>query len=258
MLEKLHELALHFLPVKDASIGLEMTDKVILFRPFGIPINMTIFSTWIVMAILVLLSWLATRNLKDQLKVSRLQTAMEMVVMFLRNEIKDISNDNPKKYMGIIITFFMFIAVSNLLTIIPWFRPPTASLSTVVAFGLVVFCAIPYYAIKNAGFIGYIKKFIDPTPVMLPMNLFSDFASTLSMSFRLFGNMLSGVMFATVLTAFVPFVLPLTMQSLGLLTGTIQAYIFALLATVYASNVGPLEPYNEEEDILLSLKKGEQ
>ena len=256
MWDKLSDFMMKFLPQKGAPIGLENTDEIIVFHIANIPINMTIFSTWIVMGILVFLSWLATRHLKDTIRVSRFQTFMEIIVNFLRSEIKDISNDNPRKYMGLVMGFFMFIAMSNLLTIIPWFRPPTASLSTAGAFGLVVFFAIPFYAIRNAGFKGYIKKFIDPSPVMLPMNIFSDFASALSMAFRLFGNMLSGVMFATILTAFIPFIMPLTMQSLGLLTGTIQAYIFALLAIVYTSNVAPEVPYVEENYLL--NKKGEK
>ena len=72
---------------------------------------------------------------------------------------------------------------------------------------------------------------------MLPLNIFSEIFSVLAMGLRLFGNMLSGVMFAMILSAFIPFVAPLLMQSLGLLTGSIQAYIFALLAVVYSSSV---------------------
>lgn len=213
-------------------------DTLIMFHLFGIPINATLFYSWIVMGILVLLSWLATRHLKTTIKVSKFQTAMEMIVMIIRTQIKEASNDNPMKYLPIMGTFFLFIALSNLLTIIPWFKAPTASLSTTGAFSLCVFFAVPYYGIKNAGIKKYLHKYIEPVPVMLPMNILSDFTSVFSLAFRLYGNVLSGAIIGSVLIMLVPFLLPLPMQILGLLTGTIQAYIFALLSIVYVSSVG--------------------
>ena len=226
-------------PAKGKTLSLEQYDEIYLFEVFGLPINATIASTWIVMAVLVGLSVLATRQMKASLKVSKLQTLLEMVVSWLSGEIKETSGDNPVKYMGLGLALFMFILMSNLLTLIPWFRPPTGSLSTTVALAVIVFFAIPYFAIRNAGIKGYLKKFIDPSPYMLPMNIFSEFASTFAMALRLFGNMLSGILFASVLTSFLPFFVPLSMQVLGLLTGSIQAYIFALLAVVYTSSVLP-------------------
>ena len=161
----------------------------------------------------------------------------------IQKQIKDVANDNPVKYMSVIGTFFLFIATANFLSIIPGFKVPTASLTTTVAFASSVFFAIPYYGVKNAGWKGYFKKFIEPTPIMLPMNIVSDFSSTFSLAFRLYGNMLSGVVISSVLISLAPFIVPLPMQMLGLLTGTIQAYIFALLAIVYVSAVAPKEPY---------------
>lgn len=218
---------------------IEDLDKLIMFHLFGLPINATLFYSWVVMGILVFLSWLATRNLKTTVEVSRFQTAMEMIVMAIRTQIKEVSGDNPLKYMPIMGTFFLFIGMSNLMTIIPWFKAPTASLSTTGAFSLCVFVAMPYYGIRNAGIKRYLKKYIDPTPIMLPLNILSDFSSTFSLAFRLFGNVLSGAIIGSVLIMLVPFLLPLPMQILGLLTGMIQAYIFALLAIVYVSSVGP-------------------
>jgi len=224
---------------------IEDLDTLIMFSVFGIPICATLFYTWVVMGVLVLLSWLATRHLKTTIKVSKFQTAMEMIVMTIRGQIKDASNDNPMKYLPIMGTFFLFIALSNLMTIIPWFKAPTASLSTTGAFSLCVFFAVPYYGIKNAGIKKYLKKYIDPVPIMLPMNILSDFTSVFSLAFRLYGNVLSGAIIGSVLIMLVPFLLPLPMQILGLLTGTIQAYIFALLSIVYVSSVGPEEQFDD-------------
>ena len=101
--------------------------------------------------------------------------------------------------------------------------------------------------IKNAGILGYLKKFIDPTPLMLPLNILSDFSSAFSLAFRLYGNMLSGAVIITVLMMLAPFLVPLPLQILGLVTGTIQAYIFALLAIVYVSAVAPNEAYVQSD-----------
>ena len=218
-------------------------DDHILFYLFGLPINATLFYTWLVMLILVLLAAYTTHNLTSTKKIGRLQMVMEMLVQTLCGQIHDVSNDRPHKYISLIGSLFLFIAFSNFLTIIPWFDPATASLSTTAAFAFVVFLAIPYYGIKNAGIKGYLKKFIDPTPVMLPMNIISDFSSTFALAFRLYGNMLSGVVIVSVLMMLAPFIVPIPLQLLGLLTGTIQAYIFALLAIVYVSAVVPQEVF---------------
>lgn len=222
---------------------LENLDQNILFRLGPIYINETIFYTWVVMGVLIGLSVWMTRHLKVHGKISKIQIIMEMLVLAAQGQIKDVSGDNPKKYLAFIGTFFLFIAMANLLTIIPWFKLPTSSLTTPVAFATCVFFAIPYYGVKNGGWKGYFKKFVEPTPIMLPMNIISDFSSAFSLAFRLYGNMLSGVIIGSVLLMLVPFIVPLPMQLLGLLTGTIQAYIFALLAIVYVSAVAPKEPY---------------
>ncbi|MBP5353326.1 MAG: F0F1 ATP synthase subunit A [Alphaproteobacteria bacterium] len=225
------------IPLTDRSIGLQNYDQIIIFSCDYFEINATIFNTWIVMALLTLVSWLATRDLNKKKENSKLQTLLEELVLWLQKETRENSGSKNQQYLGMALGLFCFILTANLLTFIPWFRPPTASLSTTMALAAIVFMAIPYFAIKNAGVKGYLKKFIDPLPIMLPMNIFSEIFSILAMGLRLFGNMLSGVMFASILSAFVPFFAPLTMQTLGLLTGSIQAYIFALLALVYTSSV---------------------
>ncbi len=218
-------------------------DAIPIFRIGDVTIGSTLFFSWVVMAILVICSWFVTRKLKTTLQVSHTQTALEMIVMTIRTQIKDISGDNPARYMPIMGTFFLFIGLSNLLTIIPGFQAPTASLSTTMAFSLCVFFAMPIYGIKNAGVLGYLKKYVDPTPIMLPLNILSDFSSTFSLAFRLYGNMLSGVIIATVLVMLAPLLVPLPLQILGLITGMIQAYIFALLAIVYVTSVGPKKQF---------------
>lgn len=228
-----------------ATVGLDLqnTDTMPILTLGPLTIGGTVFYSWIVMAVLTVSSWLVTRRLKTTLNVSATQTALEMIVMTIRSQIKEVSGDNPARYLPMMGTFFLFIGLSNLLTVLPWFRTPTASLSTTLAFALCVFCAMPIYGIKNAGVMGYLKKYVDPTPIMLPLNILSDFSSTFSLAFRLYGNMLSGVIITSVLMMLAPILVPLPLQVLGLITGTIQAYIFALLAIVYVSSVGPQQQY---------------
>ena len=225
------------IPQKGRTIGLNSFDAIHVVQYGDFYINVTILNSWLVIALITLVAWLTTRKLTVTKQVSRWQTALEALVLWLQREANETSGSRTNQYLGMAMGLFCFILVCNLLTFIPWFRPPTASLSTTMALASVVFLAIPYFAVKNAGIKGYLKKFIEPIPLMLPMNIFSEFFSVFAMGLRLFGNMLSGVMFASILSAFVPFVAPLSMQTLGLLTGSIQAYIFALLAVVYSSSV---------------------
>ena len=224
-------------PTVGKQIGLESFDDINLISFGDWAINVTIFNSWLVIALITLLSYMVTRNLEYGKEVSKRQIMLESLVLWLQKEAKETGGTESNQYLGMALGLFVFSITANLLTIIPWFRPPTASLSTTMALAAVVFFAIPYFSIKNAGVKGYLKKFVEPMPFMLPLNIFSEIFSVLAMGLRLFGNMLSGVMFAMILSAFIPFVAPLIMQSLGLLTGSIQAYIFALLAVVYSSSV---------------------
>jgi len=237
--------SVHFKPSVIDGIDLRNIDVIPILTIGPVTIGGTVFYSWLVMGVLTLISWLATRNLKTTLRVSALQTAMESVVRSIRTQIIEVSGDNPARYLPIMGTFFLFIGMSNLMTVIPWFRAPTASLSTTVAFALCVFCAMPIFGIQNAGIKGYLKKYIEPTPIMLPMNILSDFSSMLSLAFRLYGNMLSGAILGSVLMMLAPFIVPLPIQILGLFTGMIQAYVFTLLAIIYVSSVSPRQPFED-------------
>ena len=232
---------------------LELYDQQIAFvLPYlNIPINWTIASTWIVMIVLMIVSWLATRYLKTGNKVSHWQTAMEVVVKAIYGQINEVTKSNAMTYLPFIGTLFIFILTCNILTIIPEFKTPTASLSTTGALAFMVLLGVPFFGIKNAGVKRYLKKYIEPSPAMLPFNILSEITSTGAMAVRLFGNVLSGVIIGSICMILVPFILPLPMQVLGLFTGMIQAYIFAMLALMYVSSVHG----DEEEEIPASKKK---
>jgi F-type H+-transporting ATPase subunit a len=127
----------------------------------------------------------------------------------------------------------LFLAMAAFCTIVPGYQPPTGSLSTTVALALCVFVAVPLFGIEEQGLGNYLKSYAQPTIIMLPFNIISEVSRTLALAVRLFGNMMSGAMIIGILLAITPFVFPIVMTMLGLLTGMVQAYIFFILATVY-------------------------
>jgi F-type H+-transporting ATPase subunit a len=156
-----------------------------------------------------------------------------MIVINIKNQIKEIGLNNSEKYIGFIGTLFLFIALSNLCIVFPGYEAPTGSLSTTTALAICVFIAVPFFGIAEAGFIGYLKSYLQPTFIMLPFNIISEISRTLALAIRLFGNIMSGGMIISILLTIAPLIFPILMTILGLITGIVQAYIFSILAIVY-------------------------
>jgi F-type H+-transporting ATPase subunit a len=211
-------------------------DAIVLWEWGFVKLNATILFTWLVMAILTLFSWLVTRRISASFQITRGQNVLEVVVETVMGQIEEVSQQNPRPYLAFIGTLFLFIIVSNVLAIVPGFQPPTGSLSTTAALALCVFLAVPIFGIRAQGLGSYLRQYIEPTPIMLPFNIIGEISRTLSLAVRLFGNMMSGGLIAAILLTIVPLFFPIIMQALGLLTGVIQAYIFAILAMVYIAS----------------------
>lgn len=218
------------------GIGDFSPDDVVFWQSGFFVLNLTIVFTWLVMALLVIGAWLATRRLSSQGKISRWQHFLEMVVSTINNQIREVSQQSSKSYLPFIGTLFLFIVVSNLLAVVPGFHSPTASLSTTTALAICVLIAVPVFGISRLGILGYLKNYVQPTPFMLPFNIIGELSRTLALAVRLFGNMMSGAKIAAILLAIAPLFFPILMNALGLLTGLIQAYIFAILALVYIAS----------------------
>jgi F-type H+-transporting ATPase subunit a len=216
-------------------------DAIILFQWNGIHLNATIVFTWVVMAILIFIGWMATKNLRIGPKISRWQNFLEVIVGYMRKEIKEITQQNPDQFIPFLGTMFLFISLSNLLAIVPGYHPPTGSLSTTAALAICVFFAIPIFGISKKGMRGYFKQYLEPSVFMMPFNVIGDFSRTLALAVRLFGNVMSGTLIAAVLLMIVPLFLPIIMHVLSLLIGQIQAYIFTVLAAVYIGSATRIE-----------------
>ncbi len=225
---------------------MELTpDSRVLFEYGFVNLNLTIVYSWIVMVLLVGFSVLATKNLRRGPEISRWQNLLETIVGAIRNQVRDMTQQDPDRYLPFLGTLFLFILVSNVLSVVPGFQSPTGSLSTTTALALIVFFAVPIYGITKKGFVGYLKHYIQPTPIMLPFNIISELSRTLALAVRLFGNIMSGSMIVGVLLSIAPLFVPLIMQALGLLIGVIQAYIFAALATIYIASATRIQEVAE-------------
>jgi F-type H+-transporting ATPase subunit a len=210
-------------------------DERIFWRHGFLKLNATIVFTWALMLVLAAGSKLVTRKLSTGHTRSRWQNLLEMVVTGMEKQIQDVGLPQPERYVGFLGTLFLFIAAASLGTIIPGYDPPTGSLSTTAALALSVLVAVPFFGIADQGLGGYLKSYAEPTVIMLPFNIISELSRTLALAVRLFGNMMSGAMIIGILLTITPFIFPIVMTCLGLLTGMVQAYIFSILAAVYIS-----------------------
>lgn len=208
-------------------------DQLILWHYGPIKLNATIAYTWALMAVLAVGSKLITGTLSTGLERARWQNLLEIVVTGIEQQIEAVGLSQPRKYLPFIGTIFLFLAAAALCTVIPGYEPPTASLSTTAALALCVLVAVPLFGIIDQGIGSYLASYLKPTFIMLPFNLIGELSRTLALAVRLFGNMMSGSMIVAILLTITPFVFPIVMTLLGLLTGIVQAYIFSILAAVY-------------------------
>ncbi len=210
------------------------SDQLIFWHYKFVNLNATIVTTWFLMLVLVVLSKYATSHLKTHSDtVSYSQCLLEIIVISLKQQIAEVGLPQPEKYLGLLGTLFLFIATANLFTLFPGYEPPTGSLSTTTALAICVFVAVPWFGIKEQGLKKYLLTYVEPTAIMLPFNIISEFSRILALAVRLFGNMMSGSMIIGILLTVTPLIFPILMTALGLLTGMVQAYIFTVLATVF-------------------------
>jgi len=211
-------------------------DQIILWQWWFVKINATMIFTWLIMALLLFFSWLATHRLSTDIHITRWQNLLEVIVSTIRDQIKEISQDNPDHYLAFTGTLFLFIGLSNLLAVIPGYVAPTSSLTTTAALAICVFIAVPLYGITKRGLLAYLKEYFQPTFIFFPFHVMGEFTRTLALSIRLFGNIMSHDKVIGILLAVTPLFFPIVMNALGLLIGMVQAYIFAILAMVYIAS----------------------
>ncbi len=211
-------------------------DETIIWQWRFVTINATLIYTWIAMALLVGGAWLITRRLRTGPEASTLQHVLETIVSLIEAQIEEVTQRKATAMIPFVGTLFLFIATVNLLAVIPGYRSPAGSLSTAAALATCVFVAVPVYGVATLGAQRYLRQYTQPSIFMLPFNVIGELSRTLALAVRLFGNVMSGELIVAILLAVVPLFFPVIMQLFGILVGVIQAYIFAVLATVYIAS----------------------
>ncbi|MFI5015674.1 MAG: F0F1 ATP synthase subunit A [Hyphomicrobiales bacterium] len=200
-----------------------------------------VVATWVIMAVLVIGGILVSRRLS--LLPSATQSVFELIVDAVDGQIRDTMRVEPAPYRAFIGTLFAFIFVANWSSLVPGLEPPTAHIETDAALALLVFAAVIWFGIRAGGLRGYLATFASPNPIMIPLNFLESLTRTFSLLVRLFGNVMSGVFVIGIVLSLAGLLVPIPLMALDLLTGAVQAYIFAVLAMVFiAGAVGEAKP----------------
>ncbi len=202
-----------------------------LFTIGPVPITRPVATTWAIMALMVLASLMLRRRLGAS--PGRLQTIVELVQHALDQQIGDVLQRDPAPYRALIGTIFLFILIANWTSLVPGAEPPTATLETDAAAALLVLGGSAWFGVKAQGAWGYLRTFARPSWMMIPLNVVEQFTRSFSLVVRLFGNVMSGVFIIGILLSLAGVFVPIPLMALDLLTGAIQAYIFAILACVF-------------------------
>lgn len=212
----------------------------LLFWVGPIPIGRAVVTTWAIMAVLTAISWLGVR--RASVHANTLQTVLEIVVGTLERQINEIIRRNPWPYLPLLGTLFIFLVFANLSAVVPGMKPPTGHIETPAALAGIVFLSVHYFGIRARGLADYGRHYIRPNPLLLPLNVLSEFTRTFSLMVRLFGNIMSHEIIIAIVVLLAGLLLPIPFMLLGILIGIIQAYIFTVLAAVFVgAAVGRVE-----------------
>jgi F-type H+-transporting ATPase subunit a len=205
--------------------------SVVLLQLGPVPITAAVVTTWVLMALLVAVGSIISRRLS--LVPSSVQAAGELLVEAVDAEIRDTMRVEPAPYRAFIGTLFVFILAANWSSLVPGLEPPTAHLETDAALALLVFVSVIGFGVRAGGVRGYLATFASPNPVMIPLHFVESLTRTFSLMVRLFGNVMSGVFVVGIVASLAGLLVPIPLMALDLVTGAVQAYIFATLAMVF-------------------------
>jgi len=210
----------------------ELTPFVV-FNLGPLQVTNTVVHTWIIMIIVSIVFIILGKNLK--VRPTRFQNALEWVMETIDHLIRDMIPEQPRLFLPIVGTLTIFITSANLGGLIPGLKSPTTDLNTPLALAIVVFFSVHYYGIRRKGLLGHLKHYVEPIFILLPIEVASELARTMSLTFRLFGNILGEEIVIAVLFLILPVLIPVPMMLFSIFTSVIQAYVFTLLTVVYIS-----------------------
>jgi len=218
-----------------------------LFRIGPVPISNAVATTWAIMALLTLIAALGMR--RPALESKGLQAILEIVVETVAGQISQIVNRDAWPFMPLVGTIFIFLVAANLSAIVPGLHPPTGHLETPAALGAIVFLSVHVFGFRARGIGGYLRHYIEPNPLMLPLNLLLELTRTFSLMVRLFGNMMSHEIVIAIVVFLAALFVPIPFMLLGMMIGIIQAYIFAVLAAVFIGAAVSATESNKKKDV---------
>jgi F-type H+-transporting ATPase subunit a len=197
------------------------------------PLNVTttVITSWIVMALIIVLCYLLKRSLR--VRPSIVQEIVEAMFEAIETTIRDVLPLDPWKVVPVLGTLWIFIGFSNLIGLLPGMKTPTADINTTFAFAVISFSLTHVFGIATQGLKGYLAHYREPTWLLFPFHLLAEITRTVALAVRLFGNMLSGEMIALILLGVVGFLVPIPFALLHIIIGLIQAYIFGVLTLVF-------------------------
>ena len=204
------------------------------FRIGPLEITQTVITTWGIMGALLLVSWLGTRQLR--LDPSPGQTVLEGIVGGIEDAIRAVLPDRALDVLPFVGTLWIFIAVANLVGLVPGLHSPTADLSLTAALAILVFLSVHVYGIRSGGWKAYLRHYLAPSPLLLPFHFVSEITRTLALAIRLFGNIMSLELAALLVLLVVGFLAPVPLLMLHIVEALVQAYIFGMLALIYVSS----------------------
>jgi F-type H+-transporting ATPase subunit a len=211
-----------------------------LFVVLGVPISRTVVTSWAIMAVLTVVSWLGTRRMA--LRPGRWQACLEIVVETINTQIRAVIGRDPSPYLALLGTLFLFLVTANLSILVPGASPPTADLATPAALAIVVFLAVHFFGVRARGARDYLKHYAEPNLLLLPLNVLSEITRTFSLTIRLFGNIMSHEFVIGIVVVLAGLFVPIPFMALGVLIGIVQAYIFTILASVFiGAAIGSIE-----------------
>lgn len=211
---------------------LRIFENPVLFRIGPLPVTETMVTSTIVSFTLIVSAWLLSRLVRTHPQ-HWLASAAAMAVESFDNLVVEITGRSHAVVVTLVGSLFLFIAACNIAGQLPGVHPATGSLATTSALAAVVFLSVPIAGIHSNGFWSYVKHYFRPNPLLMPLHVISELSRTLALSVRLFGNIMSGHLVVGLLVALAGFLVPTPIMALDLLIGLLQAYIFAILTTVY-------------------------
>jgi len=194
----------------------------------------TLYMTWLTMAIVVVIAFLATRRLS--IVPGGWQNLLEMAVTALVEQIENTMGPRGAKLSPLIITLFLFLLIANWLGLVPGFTSPTADLNTTLGLALMVILMVHVLGAVNKGLFNYLKHFFQPYAPFVIINIIEELAKPITLSFRLFGNILAGEVLIIILGLLVPYLVPTLWLGFSVFVGIIQAFIFTMLSMSYLAN----------------------